>query len=48
MMSKGIPENIANDMLILGFIDPFTKELPMEYAIELNELLKLNMEGSIG
>ncbi len=48
MMSKGISEEIANDMLILGFIDPFTKELPMEYAIELNELLKMSMEGSIG
>lgn len=48
MMSKGIPQELANDMLILGFIDPFTKELPMEYAIELNELLKMSMEGSIG
>ena len=48
MMSKGISEEIANDMLILGFIDPFTKELPMEDAIELNELLKMSMEGSIG
>lgn len=48
MMSKGIPESVAKDMLILGFIDPFTKELPMEYAIELNELLKLSMEGSVG
>ena len=48
MMSRGISEEDANNMLILGFIDPFTKELPMEYAIELNELLKMSMEGSIG
>ncbi len=48
IMSKGIPEQLAKEMIILGFIEPFTKELPMEYAIELNQLLKLNMEGSIG
>ena len=35
-------------MIILGFIEPFTKELPMEYAVELNQLLKINMKGSIG
>jgi Fe-S cluster assembly protein SufB len=33
---------------VLGFIEPFSKELPMEYAIELNQLLKLSMEGSVG
>ncbi len=48
IMSKGIPESLAKEMIILGFIEPFTKELPMEYAVELNQLLKLNMEGSIG
>ncbi len=48
IMSKGISEELAREMIIMGFIEPFTKELPMEYAIELNQLLKLNMEGSIG
>ena len=48
IMSKGISEELAKEMIIMGFIEPFTKELPMEYAIELNQLLKLNMEGSIG
>ena len=38
----------AMQMIVLGFIEPFSKELPMEYAVELNQLLKLNMEGSIG
>jgi len=35
-------------MILMGFIEPFAKELPMEYAIELNQLIKLEMEGSIG
>jgi Fe-S cluster assembly protein SufB len=35
-------------MIIMGFIEPFSKELPMEYAVELNQLLKLQMKGSIG
>jgi Fe-S cluster assembly protein SufB len=35
-------------MIIMGFIEPFTKELPMEYAVELNQLLRLSMEGAIG
>ena len=35
-------------MIVMGFIEPFSKELPMEYAVELNQLLKLNMEGSVG
>ena len=35
-------------LIILGFIEPFTRELPMEYAVELNQLLKINMEGAIG
>jgi len=34
--------------IILGFISPFTQELPMEYAVELNALIKLDMEGSVG
>ena len=48
LMSRGLSEADATQMIILGFIEPFTKELPMEYAVELNQLLKINMEGSIG
>ncbi len=48
LMSRGLSEEEATQMIILGFIEPFTRELPMEYAVELNQLLKINMEGSIG
>ena len=39
-MSRGIPEERAKELLIMGFIDQFREELPMEYAVELNALLK--------
>ena len=48
LMSRGLSLEDATQMIILGFIEPFTKELPMEYAVELNQLLKINMEGSVG
>ena len=48
LMSRGIPEQDALGMIVLGFFEPFTKELPMEYAVELNRLVQLQMEGSIG
>ena len=48
LMSRGLSLEDATQMIILGFIEPFTKELPMEYAVELNQLLKINMKGSIG
>ena len=48
LMSRGISENDARQMIVMGFIEPFAKELPMEYAVELNQLIKLNMEGSVG
>lgn len=48
LMSRGMSEEEANEMIILGFIEPFSKELPMEYAVELNRLIKLEMEGSVG
>ena len=48
LMSRGLSKEESTQMIILGFIEPFTKELPMEYAVELNQLLKINMEGSIG
>ena len=48
LMSRGLTEEEATEMIVMGFIEPFSKELPMEYAIELNQLIKLEMEGSIG
>ncbi len=48
LMSRGLTEEEATEMIIMGFIEPFAKELPMEYAVELNQLIKLEMEGSIG
>ncbi|HEX9017049.1 MAG TPA: Fe-S cluster assembly protein SufB, partial [Chloroflexota bacterium] len=48
LMSRGISENDAVMMIVNGFIEPFTKELPMEYAVELNRLIQLEMEGSVG
>ena len=46
--SRGISEEDATQMIIMGFIEPFAKELPMEYAIELNRLIALDMSDSIG
>ncbi|MBD7986165.1 Fe-S cluster assembly protein SufB [Sporosarcina sp. Sa2YVA2] len=48
LMSRGIGELEATEMIVMGFIEPFTKELPMEYAVEMNRLIKFEMEGSIG
>lgn len=48
LRSRGLTESQATEMIIMGFLEPFTRELPMEYAVELNQLLKLDMEGSIG
>jgi len=48
LMSRGIPELEAIEFIVMGFIEPFTKELPMEYAVEMNRLIKFEMEGSIG
>ncbi len=48
LMSRGLTEAQATEMIIMGFIEPFAKELPMEYAVELNQLIKLEMRGSIG
>ncbi|MEN3045844.1 MAG: Fe-S cluster assembly protein SufB [Candidatus Hydrothermales bacterium] len=46
--SRGIRESEALALIVLGFIEPLTKELPMEYAVELNRLIQLEMEGSVG
>jgi Fe-S cluster assembly protein SufB len=48
LMSRGFSESDALSLIVGGFIEPFTKELPMEYAVELNRLVKLEMEGSVG
>lgn len=48
LMSRGISKEEATQMIIMGFIQPFSRELPMEYAVELNRLLQLDMEGSVG
>lgn len=48
LMSRGIPEDQAAGLVVAGFIEPLVKELPMEYAVELNRLVQLQMEGSVG
>ncbi|MFH0882688.1 MAG: Fe-S cluster assembly protein SufB [bacterium] len=48
LMSRGLSEDEARLLIVNGFINPFVKELPMEYAIELNRLIELEMEGSVG
>jgi Fe-S cluster assembly protein SufB len=48
LQSRGISEQEATAMIVNGFIEPFVKELPMEYALELNRLISLQMEGSVG
>jgi Fe-S cluster assembly protein SufB len=48
LMSRGLTEEEATTMIVSGFIEPLVKELPMEYAIEMNRLIQLQMEGSIG
>ncbi|MFP4345364.1 MAG: Fe-S cluster assembly protein SufB [Anaerolineales bacterium] len=48
LMSRGLSEEEASGMIINGFLEPFIKELPMEYAVELNRLIQLQMEGSVG
>ncbi|MBM3330088.1 MAG: Fe-S cluster assembly protein SufB, partial [Calditrichaeota bacterium] len=48
LMSRGIKREEALAMIVRGFIDPIVKELPMEYALEMNRLIQLQMEGSVG
>jgi Fe-S cluster assembly protein SufB len=48
LMSRGLTEQQATAMIVNGFIEPITKTLPMEYAVELSRLIELNMEGSVG
>ena len=48
LMSRGLTEEAAATMVVSGFIEPLVKELPMEYAVEMNRLIQLQMEGSVG
>ena len=48
LMSRGLNQEQATQMIVMGFLEPFTKELPVEYAVELNQLLKIDMEGAVG
>jgi Fe-S cluster assembly protein SufB len=48
LMSRGLTEEEAMSLIVTGFIEPIAKELPLEYAIELNRLIQLEMEGSVG
>ena len=48
LMSRGLSRAQATEMIVMGFLEPFTRELPMEYAVELNQLMKLDMSDSIG
>jgi len=48
LMSRGLSEEEASAMIVSGFVEPITKELPLEYAVELNRLIQLQMEGSVG
>ena len=48
LMSRGLSESEASTMIVNGFIEPLVKELPMEYAVEMNRLIQLQMEGSVG
>jgi Fe-S cluster assembly protein SufB len=48
LMSRGLTKSQAQETIVMGFLEPFTRELPMEYAVELNQLMRLEMEGSVG
>jgi Fe-S cluster assembly protein SufB len=48
LMTRGFSEEEALTLVVNGFMEPFTKELPMEYAVELNRLIKLEMDNSVG
>lgn len=48
LMSRGLTKQQATEMIVMGFIEPFSRELPMEYAVELNQLIKLDMGDAIG
>ena len=47
-MSRGFTESEALNMIVTGFLEVFTKTLPMEYAVEFNRMIQLEMEGAVG
>ena len=48
LMARGLTEEQAKQMIVSGFINPVIKQLPLEYAVELNKLMAMEMEGSVG
>jgi len=48
LMSRGLTEEEAKAMIVRGFAEPIAKELPLEYAVEMNNLIKLELDGAIG
>ena len=48
LMSRGLAEDEAMAVIVRGFVEPIARELPMEYAVEMNRLIQLQMEGSVG
>ena len=48
LMTRGFTEEEAAQIIVMGFVEPFARELPMEYAVELNQLIQINMEGAVG
>ena len=48
LQSRGLTEEDAAKMIVNGFVEPIVKELPMEYAVELNRLIELQMDGAVG
>ena len=48
LMTRGLSENEAKDMIVRGFVEPIAKELPLEYAVEMNRLISLELQGTIG
>jgi len=48
LMSRGLSETQALSMIVTGFMEPFTRVLPMEYAVEFNRLIEMEMEGAVG
>jgi Fe-S cluster assembly protein SufB len=47
-MSRGLSRSEASAMIVAGFVEPIVKELPLEYAVEMNRLIQIQMEGSVG
>ena len=48
LMSRGIDEEEARAMIVRGFVEPIAKELPLEYAVEMNNLVNIELEGAMG